>query len=324
MTALSDQITKLESLLEQVPKGTPTYETIKQSLDELKLERDKAQADAKAEVSSQPSTSEEMASDPSQPPVNESMFQAIGILKGRIETESVTNEDGEERLLLWLLTQGKRYRIKLTKFKFKGLIKECEKSSGSDLYLRVYPYLQFIPKMQPELRFQINSWQESPYSDLKENEFILRGIWQFIPQFRRPLITVMRNWMEKESRDKLKSKGVDFKGIHVPLLWKDSPVSPFRFNPKAQKQGERYFVEVKAKFLARLDTFGFVELLSEPTTTFPRHLLSQAKMARLLEKRAERKKKLKAQKSQSDTLDQSKPSESSQKKEESKSSSETD
>ena len=130
--------------------------------------------------------------------------------------------------------------------------------------------------------------------------------------------------MEKESRDKLKSKGVDFKGIHVPLLWKDSQVPPFRFNPKAQKQGERYFVEVKAKFLARLDTFGFVELLSEPTTTFPRHLLSQAKMAKLLEKRAERKKKLKAQKSQSDTLDQSKSSESSQKKEESKSSSETD
>lgn len=105
--------------------------------------------------------------------------------------------------------------------------------------------------------------------------------------------------MDKESRDKILEKGWDFKGLHVPLLWKDSQVPPFRFNPRAEKQAERYFVEVKARFIAKLDTFGFVELLSEPTTTFPRHLLSKAKMARLMERRAEKKKKQKAKKSKS-------------------------
>jgi hypothetical protein len=325
MTELSEKITKLESLLSQVPIGTPTYKTIKQTLDELKLERDQAFAEASVKMAPPPliapdtsstqTTTEapeppntQTASDALERPVNESIFQAIGIIKGQIETESVTNENGEERILLSLLHQGKRYRVKFDKFKFKGLLKESHKSQGKELYFLVYPYLQFIPKMPPELRFWINAWQENPYENLKESEFILRGIWQFIPQFRRPLITVLRNWMEKESRDKLKEKGVDFKGIHVPLLWKDSQVPPFRFNPKAESQGDRYFVEMKAKFIARLDTFGFVELLSEPTTIFPRHLLSQAKMVRIMERRAERKKKQKADLAEKSKSSQSDPS----------------
>lgn len=296
MTTLDEKISKLESLLSQVPKGTPTYDTIQQSLDELKLERQKAEASAKEleqpppEPSSSSSHSED---DTAKHPVNNSVFQAIGVIKGHIESELVKNEEGEEKTLLSLVHQGKKYKLKMPGFKFKVLLQEHQKSPHQELYFRVYPYLQFIPKMPPELRFQINGWQLSPYEDMKENEFILRGIWQFIPQYRRPLITVMRNWIEKKKRDYLLERGLDFKGIHVPLLWKDSSVAPFRFNPKADKQGDRYFVEMKAKFIPKLDTFGFVELLSEPTTTFPRHLLSQAKMARIIERRAQRKKKQK-------------------------------
>ncbi len=296
MTTLIEKITKLESLLSQVPKGTPTYETLQQSLDELKLERELASAS----VSERPPTessqsSSETASETPQRPVNESIFQAIGVIKGHIETKLVTNDEGEEKTIMWLVHQGKKYKVKMRGFKFKKLLQKSQKSPNQELYFRVYPYLQFIPQMPPELRFQLNGWQELPPKQLKENEFILRGLWQFIPQFRRPLITVMRNWMEKKNRDFFLEKGMDFKAIHVPLLWKDSPVPPWRFNPKASQQGDRYFVEMKAKFIPKLDTFGFVELLSEPTTTFPRYLLSKAKMAFLLEKRAERKKKQKKQ-----------------------------
>jgi hypothetical protein len=319
MTELEEKITKLESILSQVPKGTPTYETIRQSLDELKLERSQASSEISASLPEPPLIAPEPSStgataEKKERPVNESMFQAIGVIKGQIETESVTNDEGEERILLWLVHQGKRYRVKMQSFKFKMLLQEHQKSPNQSLYFRVYPYLQFIPKQPPELRFQINGWQDYPHEDFQENEFILRGIWQFIPQFRRPLITVMRNWMDKKNRDFFLEKGIDFKGIHVPLLWKDSPVPPFRFNPKAQKQGDRYFVEMKAKFIPKLDTFGFVELLSEPTTTFPRHLLSKVKMAKILEKQAERKKKQNpalAQPSQSDKSEESQETEPS-------------
>ena len=96
MTALSDKITKLESLLEQVPKGTPTYETIKQSLKELYAERDKASAEPSTKMSEQslktPSPPSTETTEPSpERPVNESMFQAIGIIKGQIETELVSD-----------------------------------------------------------------------------------------------------------------------------------------------------------------------------------------------------------------------------------------
>ena len=121
--------------------------------------------------------------------------------------------------------------------------------------------------------------------------------------------------MEKEKRDKLLEKGQDFKGVHVPIMWKDAPVLPFRFNPKAEKQGEIYFVEMKAKLIPRLDTLGFVELLSEPTTTFPKYLLPKAKMSLLAAKRKARKEKSKKEQEKSEK----KEPEKSEKKEPEKS-----
>jgi hypothetical protein len=61
------------------------------------------------------------------------------------------------------------------------------------------------------------------------------------------------------------------KGQHIPLLWKDAPVPPFRFNPKLQKeeQSKRYFVSIKARFLTDRDVFGFDSLLALPTENVP-------------------------------------------------------
>ncbi len=60
------------------------------------------------------------------------------------------------------------------------------------------------------------------------------------------------------------------KASHIPVLWKDSPVRPFRFNPKAGKdQGHPFFVQIKAVFLPHRDAFGFVEQLGEPIEQAP-------------------------------------------------------
>ncbi len=277
--SLEAKITKLEALLTQVPKGTPTYATISQQLSELLKERDK--------VTEQKPSDEK----PNERPVNDSIFQAIGVIQGAIATETVLNDEGEEKQLYSVVVQGKKYRLRILGYKFKYFIKQAQNNPDKQLYFLVYPYLQFIPKKQPELRFQVVSWQDSPYENFKVNEFTVRGIWQFIPQYRRPLISVQRNWMDKKSRNELLEKGQDFKAVHVPVLWKDAPVPPFRFNPRADKQGDRFFVEFKAKFIPKLDTFGFSEMLAEPTTVFPRYLLPKAKMEKLKEKRKAREKK---------------------------------
>jgi uncharacterized protein with HEPN domain len=46
------------------------------------------------------------------------------------------------------------------------------------------------------------------------------------------------------------------------------------FNPKAEKgkQGDRYFVQVRAKFIPKLNTWGFVEQIEPPSKDYPKFL----------------------------------------------------
>ncbi len=63
------------------------------------------------------------------------------------------------------------------------------------------------------------------------------------------------------------------KASHIPVLWKDSPVRPFRFNPKGGKdQGHPFFVQIKAVFLPHRDAFGFVEQLEDPIEQAPKFM----------------------------------------------------
>ncbi len=60
---------------------------------------------------------------------------------------------------------------------------------------------------------------------------------------------------------------------HVPVLWKDSPIRPFRYNPKAGKeQGHPMFVQIKAVFLPHRDAFAFVEQLGETMEQAPKFM----------------------------------------------------
>jgi hypothetical protein len=64
------------------------------------------------------------------------------------------------------------------------------------------------------------------------------------------------------------------KASHLPLFWRDAPVQPFRFNPKAPKeeQGKPVFVQIKAKFQPHRDAFQFESLLEMPLEKPPRFL----------------------------------------------------
>jgi hypothetical protein len=89
---------------------------------------------------------------------------------------------------------------------------------------------------------------------------------------------VFKNF-NKERLEFIKSAPLDkkvnyMKASHIPVVWRDAPVSPFRFNPKLDKeaQGKASFVQIKARFNSERDNFEFVSLLGIPTDSPPNYL----------------------------------------------------
>ena len=64
------------------------------------------------------------------------------------------------------------------------------------------------------------------------------------------------------------------KASHLPVVWRDAPVPPFRFNPKLDKetQGKASFVQIKARFNSANDNFEFISLLGIPCESPPNYL----------------------------------------------------
>jgi hypothetical protein len=70
-------------------------------------------------------------------------------------------------------------------------------------------------------------------------------------------------------------KKVNFmKASHIPVLWRDAPVPPFRFNKNLDKetQGKASFVQLKARFNSASDNFEFISLLGIPCESPPNYL----------------------------------------------------
>lgn len=213
---------------------------------------------------------------------NDPMFQAIGIIKGDVtidEEKSIINIGGVEYPLLYIPSHKRRRA-------YDALKKEIEATGNATQRLIVYPRITHFPGRDAvhAIAWQVVGFisgdkprSGSELDNLNDFEFILRGVWQFIPVCRTPCISVFKNF-SKDRLDWVKTiedwKKVKFmKPCHVPLLWKDSPVKPFRFNPKLEKeqQGKPDFVSLKAKFLPGRDVFAFVKQLtksSEPPKFF--------------------------------------------------------
>ena len=235
--------------------------------------------DSKDEAVSEQETGEEFAQI-----YPETMFQAVGVITGQVKFD----EEGKSTV-----TVGrKEYPLSRGKHRCMDALKKEIENTGEDTYqLIVYPKVIHFPKKEQNHRvfFQLVGFnvgrQESGVSDdLNDMEFKLLGLWQFIPVCRTPCISIFRNF----TKDRLQyikevepARKVRFmKAAHLPLLWKDAPVRPFRFNPKAGKeedQGKPFFVQVKARFMPGRDVFGFVEQLEEPLQKAPKFLKASKK-----------------------------------------------
>lgn len=208
------------------------------------------------------------------------IFQAVGVITGDVNFTT----DGKSTVTIgsyeYPLYYSKRQWDVLNALK-----KEIENTGNHNQRLVVYPKAIHFPRREQPHRiaFQLVGFDrgrklDAVSGELEDLEFKLSGLWQFIPVCSTPCISVFRNFSNerlefiKQSEPARKVKFM--KASHIPLLWKDAPVRPFRFNPKVAKeeQGRAAFVTIKAKFLPGRDVFGFVALTALPKDSAPRFL----------------------------------------------------
>lgn len=226
--------------------------------------------------------------DPSTPglvdsPGEDALFQAVGVIVGDV----TFHEDGKATVTL----AGKDFPLYYAPFRkkaYEALRMEVTKTSVFRQRLLVYPRIIHFPKReQPHnISFQLVGFfregnSQAPdaiVTDLNDMEFKLAGLWQFIPVCATPCVSVFKNYTT-ERKDFIKAADVAIKvkfmkGSHVPLMWRDAPVRPFRFNPKLDSlhQGHAAFVQVKATFVPEKELFVFQELTAPPASNPPRFL----------------------------------------------------
>lgn len=208
------------------------------------------------------------------------LFQAIGIIPGEVSFD----EEGFASVKVADQTYPLFYTPRLRRA-FQALKLEIKNTGESTQRLIVYPKAIHFPQRNKnhQLAFQLVGFEKKQQTSnisnqLEDFEFQLCGLWQFIPVCRVPVVSILRNFTDNRL-DYIKSadpvQKVRFmKAAHLPLLWKDSPVKPFRYNPKAEKdeQGRPAFVQVKARFLPQRNVFGFSSLLAPPSEKAPRFL----------------------------------------------------
>jgi hypothetical protein len=223
------------------------------------------------------------------------LFQAIGTLYGLPERD----EGGNFSISLG----GQRYHLFILSDRYRAWLTQFEKQPEKPLYLRVYPKYLNIPNQDPIISFQLTAWdsqsldksgqplskqancgtdeltqkgcpdlsnffpkEEKPLEE-ESGLFRFKGVWQFVPQVRIPVISIYRNQGVNDPKGK-------FKATHLPILMRrEDGVNPFKFNPKVPKEElpKRYFIQAIFKFIPSRNCFGWVEDLEPPTEKIPKY-----------------------------------------------------
>ena len=214
------------------------------SSDKSKSNKTATEDNKKAEVNESDKTEDDRPEDKEGEEESKKIFfTAVGMIRGEVTFDDVENQNTVK-------VGGKTYPLFCAKRNFQaftGLKKEIESTGNSTQRLIVYPkYTHFPQKEQPpRVGFQLVGFDKGTEADgvgseLKDNEFKISGIWQFIPVCRQPCISIFRNFT-KERLDYIKQAEVQskvnfMKASHLPILWRDGTLRPFRFNPRLEKR----------------------------------------------------------------------------------------
>ncbi len=239
------------------------------------------------------------------------LFSAVGILQGDIEQ----TQDNKLGIKIgdksYPLFPTPRYRKSWDTL--KGEISHLGVVSKK---LLVYPKCIYFSDHKKPYRISFNivchHTEESGkgiFTSFNPCEFQLFGLWKFISPYPTPVISVFKNYSDeryakfKDLEPQLKAKYA--RGLHLPLLWKDALVPPFRFDPQdKQQKKEIYFVGLKAKFNSQQDVFEFDSLLVPPTLEHPRHFRYKINQEKKASTKSKKGKKDKSKSSEENTSNQ--------------------
>lgn len=196
--------------------------------------------------------------------VGNNFFQAVGVISGKL-----TFERGFKIEL-----EGKKYNLK---FKNQNLLHFVELSMFGRF--AVYPKINHFPTNEnaPTISFEVLAIETDGDSNsglfekLQDNEFFLRGLWQFIPVCLNPVVSVLQHNYDDKSLAKIAcldtaAKCKNLKAQYFPLIWEPPVVPAFRYQTDAVTQDEKYFIEVKAKLDIKREVFMTDSLIATPTT----------------------------------------------------------
>lgn len=202
-------------------------------------------------------------------------FQAIGVLSGKLIFDAGFKIE----------LAGKQYNVKFKNPNLMYFVKLGEVSRFA-----VYPKITHFPKRDEaaKISFEIvaiysdSNSNSGLFEQLQDSEFLLRGLWQFIPVCRTPVVSVLHNYndelIEKIARLDSVGKCRKLKAQHLPLLWKPPIVPAFRYQKDAETQDAKYFISIKAKLDLNREEFIFDSLVGMPTTEAPRGFVVGKKM----------------------------------------------
>jgi hypothetical protein len=275
--------------------SSPTQETQPNPSSSQTTEEAEPQPGSSTSSASQESKQQENEASSSKQEENPRFFQAIGVIEGEVSFD----EQGFAKITL----AGQEYSllyIPRKKSKLLALQKQIQETGNARQRLIVYPKVTHFPDPnKPHLiEFQLVRFESGTKRGISEEvahmEFQIAGLWQLIPVCRTPCISIFKNltperlkWVKQADA---KQRFRFMKPVHLPLLWEEAPVEPFKYNPKAEKQQKPAFVKIKAKFLPKKNAFVFESLLEAPTTKeVPKFLKASQKNRQLAQQKKKEK-----------------------------------
>lgn len=158
----------------------------------------------------------------------------------------------------------------------RKLRQELIKNGSKKMLLMLYPLTQFSPNSSSvKLSFIVGKFEKKYNQERKYgSNFRLKGILQYIPWSETPVISIYRNrsqlWQFKKLNEEKRLKLA--KPNHIPVLWENAPVAPFKYVEGVSKKEQmpRYFVEVRA--VLQDGMYVVKEMLREPTLDIPLYI----------------------------------------------------
>ncbi|MBE9195982.1 hypothetical protein IQ219_11855 [Synechocystis sp. LEGE 06083] len=169
-------------------------------------------------------------------------YQAIGWLRGVVRK-------GEERYYVQIRDAS------FTLYLPRRAIAVAAALEGKLAWIKCYPQSK-----GEGLSFKVVWMGTEQHEKSDPGIFVLRGVWQFIPQCRRPVFSVYRN--------ELKSYENRPNNQHLPLIWSDQP--PYRFRKDSEERPK--FYQILARLIPQRNCFGFVEQIADPVEQTPRRV----------------------------------------------------